>query len=293
MRQSDQEITRREALHSIACAWAVSWAIPGFQDAKVDARAQAKPQVNYRTPKRDYVLVSIGPRSFQVEKSLKVEDKAVAQKAVDRLAKNIDKAFYILPDHASFGLPNIRYYLMYGPKARSGGKDNGLEYIHPKTPADSPSLDPRWGDSIVVYCAENYVWLSDLWAIKSIVHEFAHAYHLHNWPEDQPEIMRPYEEAIKRGLYRKVKDVDGKTLDSAYATTNQLEYFAELTCMYFAGCNYKPCNRSELKVYDPAGFAMVELFWRVGEGAAKKAPAKISKCASLTGSRRESDPIKV
>jgi hypothetical protein len=279
MRELDRELTRRKALHSIAGAWAVGWVIPGFQDSKVDARAQEKPRVNYRAPKRDYVVVSVGPRSFQVEKSLKVNDKAIAQKAVDRLAKNIGKALDILPDHAALGLRNIRYYLMYGPKALGGGRDNGLEYMHPKTPADSPALDPRWGDSIVVYCAENYVRLSDLWAIKSIVHEFAHAYQLHNWPEDQPEIMRPYQDAMKQGLYHKVNDVDGKTIDAAYATTNQLEYFAELTCMYFAGCNYKPFNRSELEQYDPDGYAMVELFWRVGEGAAKKAPAKISKRA--------------
>ena len=80
---------------------------------------------------------------------------------------------------------------MYGPKAPGGGKDNGLEYMHPRNPSDRPELDPRWGDSIVVFCAENYVNLSDLWAIKAIVHEFAHAYQLHNWPEDQPEILRP------------------------------------------------------------------------------------------------------
>jgi hypothetical protein len=279
MRRRDQELTRRETLHSVAGALAVGWAIPGYQDAKVDATTQEKSRVNYRVPKRNYAVISVGPRSVQVEKSLQVNDKAIAQTAVDRLVKNIDKALDILPNHASFGLRNICYYLLYGPKAPGGGRDNGLEYMHPKTPADSPSLDPRWGDSIVVYCAENYVRLSDLWAIKSIVHEFAHAYQLHHWPEDQPEIMRPYQDAMKQGLYHKVNDVNGKTLDSAYATTNQLEYFAELTCMYFAGCNYKPFNRSELEQYDPAGHAMVELFWRVGEGATKKAPAKISKRA--------------
>jgi hypothetical protein len=277
MQQSDQELTRREALHSIAGAWAVGWAIPGYEDAKVDATDQEKPRVNYRVPKRDYVVVSVGPHSVQVEKSLQVKDKALAQKAVDRLVKNIDKALDVLPKHASFGLRNVRCYLMYGPKAPGGGRDNGLEYMHPKTPADSPTLDPRWGDSIVVYCAQNYVGLSDLWAIKSVVHEFAHAYQLHNWPEEQPEIMGPYEDAMKCGLYRKVNDVDGKTLDSAYATTNQLEYFAELTCIYFGGCNYQPFNRSELKQYDPAGFAMVERFWRVGEGATQKAPPKTSR----------------
>lgn len=275
MRRSDRGVSRRAALHSVGGALA-AWAMPGYQGLK---KPVDKPGVNYRAPRRDYVLVAVGPRSVHVEKSLESGDKDLARKAVDRLAKNINKALGALPDHASFGLRNIRYYLMYGPNAPDGGKDNGLEYIHPQNAARRADLDPRWGDSIVVYCAQNYVHLSDLWAIKAIVHEFAHAYQLHNWPEDQPELLGPYRAAMKRGLYHQVKDVDGKAIEAAYAATNQLEYFAELSCMYFVGCNYRPFDRSELKKYDPGGHAMIERFWRVGEGASEKAPAKRSKRA--------------
>jgi len=55
----------------------------------------------------------------------------------------------------------------------------------------------------------------------------------------------------------------GKTL--RYAAQNQLEYFAELSAMYFVGCNYPPANRSELKAYDPAGYDMIERYWDVGQ----------------------------
>lgn len=276
MRESDRVLTRRATLRSIAGALAAGCAIPGGPGAGMAPEA---PKVNYRDPRRDYVLVPVGARAVHVEKSLQSAEPAVARRAVDRLAKNIGRALDVLPDHASFGLRNIRYYLMYGPKAPGGGRDNGLEYIHPQNAARRVDLDPRWGDSIVVYCAQNYVSLSDLWAIKAIVHEFAHAYQLHDWPEDQPEILAPYRAAMARGLYRNVKDVNGKLLEAAYATTNQLEYFAELSCMYFVGCNYKPFDRSELKAYDPAGFAMIERFWRVGAGASEKAPAKRARRA--------------
>jgi hypothetical protein len=33
--------------------------------------------------------------------------------------------------------------------------------------------------------------------------------------------------------------------------------------MYFVGCNYHPLNREELKVYDPAGFAVIEKMWEL------------------------------
>ena len=277
MEERDRRLARRIALKSIAGSVAAGWATPGYPQERKETPASKAREVNYRTPRRDYVLVSVGPRSVQVEKSLQTDDRALARKAVDRLAKNVNKALGLLPEHASVGLRNTRYYLMHGPKAPGGGKDNGLDYIHPLNASARPDLDPRWGDSIVVYSAENYVRLSDLWAIKAVIHEFAHAYHLHNWPEDQPEILHPYRAAMKRGLYYNVEDLDGKALDAAYATTNQLEYFAELTCMYFSGCNYRPFDRSALKRYDSDGYAMVERFWRVGEGASMKAPAKMSK----------------
>ena len=31
--------------------------------------------------------------------------------------------------------------------------------------------------------------------------------------------------------------------------------------MYFAGCNFQPFNRKELKAYDPVGYAMIEKMW--------------------------------
>lgn len=41
-----------------------------------------------------------------------------------------------------------------------------------------------------------------------------------------------------------------------------LEYFAELSCMYFVGCNYQPFNRKQLKDYDPVGYAMIQQMWK-------------------------------
>ncbi|MGP0068554.1 MAG: hypothetical protein ACLQGP_33765 [Isosphaeraceae bacterium] len=54
-----------------------------------------------------------------------------------------------------------------------------------------------------------------------------------------------------------------KHLERAYAITNQLEYFAELSCMYFVQCNSKPSDRAQLKDYDPVGYAMIRKMWCV------------------------------
>ena len=125
-------------------------------------------------------------------------------------------------------------------------------------------LDPHWKDVIVIYCAQNYLDISDLWALKALFHEFAHAYQLQQWPEKQPDIMKAWEHARKQHLYQNVLDRETrKTLPSAYALTNQLEFFAELSCMYFVKCNYEPANREQLKEYDSVGYAMIRKMWKV------------------------------
>jgi hypothetical protein len=273
MRNPDRQITRREILASIIGAPAAGQAFSGYLN-QVLAAAQAAPVINYRVPRREYVVVTVDSRQFRVEKSLQTDDEVTARKAMKRLVKNIDKALKSFRKPAADGLRKMRFFLMQGPKAHGGGRNNGLEYIQSDAPPHHAELDSRWADSMIVYCARNYLDISDLWAIKAVVHDFGHAYQLRNWPEKQPEIVRAYENAMEKGLYQKVKDVDGKFLEKCYATTNQLEYFAELTAMYFAGCNYHPLDRAELKEYDPVGYAMIEQFWRVGEGASKNAPAK-------------------
>src|SRR5262249_35026977 len=150
------------------------------------------------------------------------------------------EAFIAFLSQARSRFQKLTYFLMYGPKSSAGGRDNGLEYYQRTAPTYHKDLDPRWSSAIVVYAAENYVWLSDLWALKALVHELAHAYQLEQWPESQPDILRTWKHATDHGLYRGVRDEKGRTLDKAYATVNQLEYFAELSCMYFARCNYQP-----------------------------------------------------
>jgi hypothetical protein len=279
MRESTLVGSRRNTFVSVNSAHAAVCILAILPGLTTTATAQQPAVINYRVPRRDYVVVTVGSRPFRVEKSLETENKAVAKKAMGRLVKNIDKALDRFPEPAADELRKIRFFVMQGPKARGGGRNNGLEYIQANAPPFHPELDSRWADSMVVYCAQNYVDLSDLWALKAVVHEFGHAYQLQNWPEKQPEIVHAYDNAMKKGLYRNVKSVDGKMIDTAYATTNQLEYFAELTAIYFAGCNYHPLNRSELKEYDPVGYAMIEQFWRVGAGASKKSPAKTAKPA--------------
>lgn len=244
------------------------FAMPGDQTSllwQVASYAQEtqkpKDQFDYRNPPREYEVRKLGRWSIQVEKQLVTDDPALAKKALERLEKKLNQALTALPKATHPTLLKLDYFLMYGPKAKGGGRTNGLEYFRKGQPERHPNLDPRWESCVVVHSAENYVQISDFWALKAVVHELAHAQHLENGPENQPDIRAAWDNAEKLQLYRNVKDEKGKLHEKAYAATNHLEYFAELSCMYFVGCNYPPLNRQEFKKYDPEGYDMIQKMW--------------------------------
>ncbi|MEQ8618338.1 MAG: hypothetical protein RIB44_17335 [Lacipirellulaceae bacterium] len=102
------------------------------------------------------------------------------------------------------------------------------------------------------------------WGPMTILHELSHAYHNLHLKLDHPTVKNAYQNAMAAKLYLKVPDrSDPKKKVRAYAATNQEEYFAELTEAYFGTNDWYPRNREELKVYDPQGFEMIEVVWKV------------------------------
>jgi hypothetical protein len=151
---------------------------------------------------------------------------------------------------------------MWGEDAPEGGRNSGMVYIPANAPKTRPDLDPRWNHVIVIYSARNLVYLDSVWTKKALTHEVAHAWHLINWPERYEPIYTAYVNAKTRGLYRNVTDYKGKVIREAYAVrSNQLEYFAELSAMYFVGGNYYPFDRAGIAKYDAAGERMVRTLW--------------------------------
>ena len=224
--------------------------------------------VDFNHPPREYATRTLQGWTIYVECELLTNDPALAEKALDRLDEKLDKVLSLIPCQAHDSLQKLPIFLLYGTSSSLGGRNNGAEYFQRIAPVHFASLDPRMGGSVVIYSAENFVWLSDLWALKVLIHEFAHARQLEQWPEEQIEFLKPFQVASLQGLYRDVPEMDGSILDAGYAATNQLEYFAELSCVYFCGCNYYPFNRDQLRAYDPGGCQMVRTMWGDNEDEA-------------------------
>lgn len=112
-----------------------------------------------------------------------------------------------------------------------------------------------------------------------LLHELAHAVHFQVLGPNNAAIKATYQQAMKRGLYDEAVDVYGRTRKRPYASSNEKEYFAELTCAYLDKLHYFPFNADDLKKHDPQGYKLMEKIW----GTRKQLDATIKAQAEKAG----------
>jgi dipeptidyl-peptidase-4 len=95
-----------------------------------------------------------------------------------------------------------------------------------------------------------------------ILHELVHAYHDEHMEDgfENKLVLDAFNHAMQAGLYDEVLDYRGRTVP-AYATTNQMEYFAEITEAYFYRNDFFPFLGIELKQHDPVGYELMRTVW--------------------------------
>jgi dipeptidyl-peptidase-4 len=101
-----------------------------------------------------------------------------------------------------------------------------------------------------------------------LLHELAHAYHDRVLEFDNLMVMSVFDSALRKRLYDNVEteivDADGtiRTRNAeAYAKTNHLEYFAELSVAYLARNSTYPFTAEDLRKHDPDGYKLMESVW--------------------------------
>ena len=219
-----------------------------------------KTKVNYHFPARAYIAEK-GRWNIYVEESMKEGDLELYTSSIAKLNKTLDYVFSVMPKNARKELSKLRVFLLWGEASPLGGRKSGMSYIRKGEPENYSYLDKRWEHALIVYSAENLMYLNKLWSRKAVFHELSHAWHIVNWPEKHPPIYEAWKNAKNENKFVRVRDFKGKTINSAYARKNQLEYFAELSAMYYVGGNYYPYDKEGLKKYDPKGYKMVEMLW--------------------------------
>lgn len=224
------------------------------------AASQANAKVDFHGTRREFLPIP-GLAQGHIEASLLRGDKALADRAMRKLSDVLRAAFASLPGHAQRELRSVRFYLLWGAAAPGGGLPSGMRYVRHGEPSARNGHDPRWAHAVIIYSADNLMYLDELWSRKALVHELAHAWHVTHWPDQHPPIREAWENAVRLGLYTGVKDYRNRVIESAYALKNPLEYFAELSAARFVGINYQPFDAQGLARYDPVGHRMVEALW--------------------------------
>lgn len=124
---------------------------------------------------------------------------------------------------------------------------------------------PEKAKSIEISNVQNFIDWTALNQPYMVLHELAHAYHHKVLSFEYQLIIRAYEEAMGQSLYSSVSLHKGNgeyIKASAYAATNKLEYFAELTEAFFGKNDFFPFTKAELKEYDPKAYEVLKRIWQ-------------------------------
>ena len=210
-------------------------------------------------PRHDFPLTSYEERSicgFVVLVNRQVLEHAdEAQAAFAMLDSQLTTIVSVLPKRPLHRLREVRIWLEWEIKP------GGAAEFHPS--ADwllENGYNPEKAGNVEISNARNFVNWSRREQPCMVLHELAHAYHFLVLGADDPAIRLAYENAIKGGLYQEVDHVDGRRRE-AYARTDRMEYFAEISEAYFGKNDFYPFVREELRNYDPRGYRAVRDAW--------------------------------
>lgn len=121
--------------------------------------------------------------------------------------------------------------------------------------------------SVEITNMTNFISWTNLNQPHILTHELAHGYMDKFLSEgEKAEVQRAYENAREKWLYKSVEYTPGgnmvKVRKEAYALTNELEYFAELSEAYLGRNDFYPYVRKDLEKYDPKGYELMKNTWK-------------------------------
>lgn len=120
--------------------------------------------------------------------------------------------------------------------------------------------DLRKENSVEIANIRNFV----TWTMNDqpmmVLHELAHGYHDIMFGYSDKYIAAHHRHAVAFGLYDSVRYHRGGERQ-AYARTNPMEYFAELTEAYFGVNDFYPFDADDLRQHDPKGYEMCRRIW--------------------------------
>lgn len=184
------------------------------------------------------------------------EHKESGTRSLSMLANHLERLTILLPEKQLAELRKLEIFIEHShPELGNMQYHPDLDWI------TEHGYDPRLVKKVHIPQAAELVSRQQMLKHPAVIlHELAHAYHNQILGFEEPEILKAYKNAMKKGIYQKSLLYTGDTVKH-YATTNHKEYFAEATEAYLYHNDFYPFVRAELKQHDPAAYAIMQKIW--------------------------------
>jgi hypothetical protein len=214
---------------------------------------------------RDRQVRQVRGWTLRIDERLIAKDSAAVEKAVVILDAQLAKVERLIPAKAVERLRSVplNFSLPYPDRRPTAEYHGGLAWVK------------QVGREIALAKAIEFTNIDrfepEIRRMPVLVlHELAHAYHDQVIPGgyQNKDILGAFQQAKAAGTYDAVKRWTGEKYaekpSKAYAMTNQMEYFAEVTEAYFDRNDMEPFDLAELKVKDPGVVPVLEKVWGLG-----------------------------
>ena len=211
---------------------------------------------------RDRQVRQVRGWTLRIDERLIAKDAAAVEKAVVILDAQLAKVERLIPAKAVERLRSVplNFSLPYPDRRPTAEYHGGLAWVK------------QVGREIALAKAIEFTNIArfepEIRRMPVLVlHELAHAYHDQVIPGgyQNKDILGAFQQAKAAGTYDAVKRWTGEkyieTPTKAYAMTNQMEYFAEVTEAYFDRNDMEPFDLAELKAKDPGVVPILEKVW--------------------------------
>lgn len=184
------------------------------------------------------------------------EYKEIGTRSLSMLANHLERLTILLPEKQLAEMRKMEIFIEHSHP------DLGNMQYHPDLDwLTEHGYDPQLVKKVHIPQAAELVSRQQMLKHPAVIlHELAHAYHNQVLGFEEPEIIKAYDDAMKKRIYQKSLLYTGKTVKH-YATTNHKEYFAEATEAYLYHNDFYPFVRAELNQHDPAAFALMQKIW--------------------------------
>ena len=234
-----------------AAATAPVAAKPAGKPAK--APAAGKPRY---TPTDQYVVRDVEGWRVYFHPDLARKHKELDRQVLRVLGAQLHEVARKVPPKALAKLRTVKIWMEYKHwRSRSGGYHPSRGWLV------NNGYNPDKTDSVEFARAEGFVRVVRVQP-SVVLHELAHAWHDQFLPGGfgNKEVRAAYEAAKGKKRYESCLLYTGRRL-RAYAMTNPMEYFAELSEAYFGTNDFFPFVGAELKNHDPEGYKLLRKLW--------------------------------